>query len=77
MSADTVAIIAVGVALLGVLVPLQLALATRTDRRIDRLGERIGAVRDDLHALGERVARIEGALSGPYRLPAEPVEASP
>ena len=32
----------------------------RLDSRIDRLS-------DDLHALSDRVARIEGALTGPWR----------
>lgn len=27
----------------------------------------LGALRSDLHGLGERVARIEGALTGPWR----------
>ena len=30
--------------------------------------EDVANIRDDLHTLSERVARIEGALVGPYRL---------
>lgn len=70
MSPDTIAIIGVGVALLAVLVPLLL----RMDRRIDRLDDNLGELRRDLQALAERVARIEGVLTGPYRPPAEPSE---
>lgn len=33
-------------------------------------------LRSDVHSLSERVARIEGALSGPYRLPAAAPEKS-
>ena len=38
----------------------------------------VAEVRRDLHALAERVARIEGALSGPWRPPANgtPVQES-
>lgn len=32
-------------------------------------------LRGDVHALAERVARIEGALTGPYRLPPPAPEA--
>ena len=55
MSAEAIAIVAVGVTLPAVLVPLMLAL---------NHGVRSGVadVRRDLHALGERVARIEGRL---------------
>ena len=53
-------IVGVGVALLAVLVPLILTLHGRV---VAELGE----LRRDLHALAERVARIEGALTGPWR----------
>ncbi len=65
-SAETTAIVAVGatllLALFALLAPLR---ADVRDLRSD-----VADVRRDLHALTERVARIEGALSGPYRLPA-------
>ena len=77
MSAEAIAIISVGVALLAVLAPLLLALGRRMDRiearieaRLDALAADVGEVRRDLHALAERVARIEGALTGPWRPPA-------
>ena len=55
MSAEAIAIVAVGVTLLAVLVPLMLALnhGVRSD---------VADVRRGLQALGERVARIEGRL---------------
>lgn len=62
MSAETVAIAAVGVGLLAVLVPLILTLH-------GRVVAEIGEVRRDVHALAERVARIEGAMN-PWRPPA-------
>ena len=36
-------------------------------RRLDRVEARIERIEDTLHALAERVARIEGALTGPWR----------
>ena len=60
VSAEAIAIAGVGVALLAVLVPLILTLHGRV---VAELGE----LRRDLHALAERVARIEGALTGPWR----------
>ena len=39
-------------------------------REIDTLRVDVGEVRRDLHVLSDRVARIEGALSGPWRPPA-------
>ena len=60
MSAEAIAIAGVGVGLLAVLVPLILTLHGRV---IAELGE----LRRDLHALAERVARIESALTGPWR----------
>ena len=73
MSAEAIAIVGVGVALLAVLTPLLLALGRRMDRietRINALTADMAEVRRDLHALAERVARIEGALTGPWRPPA-------
>ena len=81
MSAESVAIIAAAVGLLGVLVPLMLYLhgrlaadlsATRSELRGDvaevrrDLHAEATAIRADLHALAERVARIEGAMTGPW-----------
>ena len=57
-SAETTAIVAVGATLLLALFALLAPL--RTDVR---------EMRGEMRALSERVARIEGALSGPYRLP--------
>ena len=85
MSPEAVAIVGVGVAILAVMVPLQLSIARRIDRvedrlngrmdrlesRIERLESRIEELARDLGALAERVARIEGAVCGPWR-PAEP-----
>ena len=53
---DTIAIVGAAVGLLAVLVPLLLSI--RAD---------VAELRRDLHALAERVARIEGALAGPWR----------
>ena len=39
-------------------------------REIDTLRSDVGEVRRDLHVLSDRVARIEGALTGPWRPPA-------
>ena len=65
MSPEAVAIIGVGVALLAVLVPLLLSIG----RRIDRIENRLQELARDLRALAERVARIEGAVCGPWRPP--------
>lgn len=58
MSAEAIAIAGVGVALLTVLVPLLVSI--RGDVR--DLRAETAAIRRDLHALAERVARIEGAM---------------
>ena len=65
MSPEAAAIIGVGVTLLAVLVPLQLSMG----RRIDRIEDRLEEMARDLRALAERVARIEGAVCGPWRPP--------
>ena len=65
MSPEAVAIVGVGVALLAVLVPLMLSIG----RRIDRIEDRLQELARDLRALAERVARIEGAVCGPWRPP--------
>ena len=54
-----IAIVGVGVVLLAVLVPLILTLH-------GRVVAEVGELRRDLHALTGRVARIEGALTGPW-----------
>ena len=66
MSGEAIAIVGAAVGLLAVLVPLLLTLG----RRIDALAADVAEVRRDLRDLGERVARIEGALTGPWRPPA-------
>ena len=66
MSAEAIATVGVGGALMAVLVPLLLA----QGRRLDRVETRIERIEDTLHGLAERVARIEGALTGPWRPPA-------
>ena len=71
MSAELIGILSVGFALGGLVVALQL----RTDKRLDSLEERMGALerrfveelaglRSELRALGERVARLEGLIEG-------------
>ena len=70
VSAEAIAIVGVGVALLAVLVPLLLSIG----RRIDTLAADVAELRRDLHALAERVARIEGPGPGarhPRRPPGE------
>ena len=71
VSAEAIAIVGVGVALLAVLVPL--LLTVNLGRRLDSLVADVAEVRRALHALAERVARIEGALTGPWR----PTDGSP
>ena len=78
MSAEAIAIAGVGVALLAVLVPVVVLQSRRLEQRINAVADALTAtrtelradvaeVRRDLHALAERVARIEGALTGPWR----------
>ena len=71
-------------ALLAVLLPVIRAQGAALRREIDHLRREmdhlrndvgevrtdVGEVRRDLHALSDRVARIEGAMSGPWRPPA-------
>ena len=61
-------------AVLTVLLPVILAQGKSLRRELDhvradvaRLDGRIDRISDDLHALSDRVARIEGALTGPWR----------
>ena len=74
MSGEAIAIVAAAVGLLAVLVPLILTLHVRVVAEIAEvrrdLHAEATAIRADLHALAERVARIEGAMSGPWRPPA-------
>ena len=69
MSPDTIAILGVGVGLALLLFSLHTRLERRMDRLEDSLRSEIAGLREDLHSLTERVARIEGALSGPWRAP--------
>ena len=78
VSAEAIAIAGVGVALLAVLVPVVVLQSRRLEQRIDAVADALTATRTELradvaevcrylHALAERVARIEGALTGPWR----------
>ena len=74
MSAEAIAIAGVGVAPLAVLVPVVVLQSRRLEQRMDAVADalagtraELGEVRRDVHALAERVARIEGALTGPWR----------
>lgn len=53
-------------AVLAVLVPVIRAQGASLRREIDTLRADVGEVRRDLHVLSDRVARIEGAMSGPW-----------
>lgn len=83
MSAEAVAIVGAAVGLLGVLVPLLLSIRSEVAEVRRDLHAEATAIRGDLHALGERVARIEGAMTGPWRpangtpAPSTPPEAAP
>ena len=61
-------------AVLAVLLPVILAQGKSLRRELDhvradvaRVDGRIDRLSDDLHILNDRVARIEGALTGPWR----------
>ncbi len=63
-------------AILAVLVPMIRAQGASLRRELDHVRTDVAGVRTDvaevrreLHAQGERVARIEGALTGPWRPP--------
>ena len=56
-------------AMLAVLLPVILTQGAGLRREMDTLRVAVGEVRRDLHALSDRVARIEGALTGPWRPP--------
>ena len=57
-------------AVLAVLVPLIRAQGAALRREIDTLRTDMGEVSRDFHGLSDRVARIEGTLTGPWRSPA-------
>ena len=67
MSGEAIAIVGAAVGLLGVLVPLLLSIRKEVTEVRRDLHAEATAIRADLHALAERVARIEGAMSGPWR----------
>ena len=70
VSAEAVAIVGAAVGLLAVLVPLMLYLHGRLAADLAATRGDVAEVRRGLHALAERVARIEGAMTGPWRPPA-------
>ena len=67
MSAEAIAIIGAAVGMLAVLVPLLLTLAGGIRRELDALRGDVHDLRTRVDALSDRVARIEGALTGPWR----------
>ena len=86
MTTEVLAIAATGVALLAVIVSLHIRLCQRIDDVRRDLSAQINAVRRDLGAeinglqkettsINTRLARIEGAVLGPWR-PGEPEDAS-
>ena len=54
-------------AMLAVLLPVILTQGAGLRREMGTLRVDVGEVRRHLHALSDRVARIEGALTGPWR----------
>ena len=74
MTAETLAVIGTGVAVLAVLVPLILTLHARqaadladVRREVADMRREMLQLRKDVAAQGERLARIEGAVLGPWR----------
>ncbi len=74
MTAETLAVIGTGVAVLAVLVPLILTLHARQAadladlrREVADMRRELLELRKDVAAQGERLARIEGAVLGPWR----------
>ena len=63
----TRAVVGAAVGMLAVLVPLLLTLAAGIRRELDHLRADVHDLRNRVDALTERVARIEGALTGPWR----------
>ncbi len=60
MTAEFIAIVAVGLSLAG----LMLRMGLRIDRRIDQLENRIVSLEQGMSELRERMARLEGLLEG-------------
>lgn len=52
-------------------------LETRMDGHMDRLETRIDALAADLRTVSERVARVEGAVCGPWPGPPDKADAPP
>ena len=71
MTAETLAVIGTGVAVLAVLMPLILTLHARQAADLADLRREVADMRMDVAAQGERLARIEGAVLGPWRPEAE------
>ena len=73
MTPEILAVVGTGVAVLAVLVPLILTLHNRTAADIAELRRElkgdIDSLRRDVRDQGERLARIEGAVLGPWRPP--------
>ena len=67
MSAEAIAVVGAAVGLLAVLLPVILTQGASLRHEIDALRAEVGEVRRDLHTLSDRVARIEGVLTGPWR----------
>ena len=74
MTAETLAVIGTGVAVLAVLVPLILTLHGRqaadladVRREMADMRREVLQLSKDMAAQGERLARIEGAVLGPWR----------
>ena len=74
MTAETLTVIGTGVAVLAVLVPLILTLHARqaadladVRREVADMRREMLQLRKDVAAQGERLARIEGAVLGPWR----------
>ena len=64
MSPEFYTIIAVAIALAGLIINSHRSLSASMARMRTEHREDIGALRKDLGALGERVARLEGLLEG-------------
>lgn len=62
MSPEVIAILAVGVSLAALLIPGQRAIRAELREGLAAATAERAAIRADLHALGERVARLEGAV---------------
>ena len=74
--AVAIAIVGAAVGMLAVLVPLLLTMAAGIRRQLDALRGAVRVLAARVDALAERVPRIEGAMSGPWRRPAESTPAA-